>query len=39
LELKVTEVEEDEGDDEQGVANGEYEDLSKEESVRLQCEG
>jgi hypothetical protein len=39
LELEVIVVEDDEGNDEQGVADGEHKDLSEEESVRLQCGG
>jgi hypothetical protein len=39
LKLEVIVVEEDVGDDEESVANGEQEDLAKEELVRLQCGG
>jgi hypothetical protein len=39
LELKVIVMEEDVGNDEEGVANGKQEDLAKEELVELQCGG
>jgi hypothetical protein len=39
LELEVAEVEDNVSDDEEAVADGEDEDLSKEEPVGLQCGG
>jgi hypothetical protein len=39
LELEVTVIEEHVGDDEETVADGEQEDLSEEELVKLQCGG
>jgi hypothetical protein len=37
--MEVSVVEDDVGDDEEAVADGEQEDLSEEELVRLQCGG
>jgi hypothetical protein len=39
LELEVIVMEEDVGNDEESVADGEQEDLAKEELVKLQCGG
>jgi hypothetical protein len=39
LEMEVTVMEEHVGDDEETVADGEQEDLSEEELVKLQCGG
>ena len=39
LEMEVIVMEENVGDDEETVADGEQEDLSEEELVKLQCGG